>query len=157
MNSSLDDGKLRSQCLRGLQKISARCGLLPKSHWIAYSGLSQSDLDSSATERVSDTCKRLMDGQLVAIKTIDPDSIQNPNAFKLVCRSFPQSGHHLIPFPVCVCAEIMYQWDYVETTQTPECGQLPWVRLRLRTVLPCIPLDGQWGPVQVPAGAAECR
>ena len=34
-----DSGKLRSLCLRGAQKVSARCGLLSRSHCIAHISL----------------------------------------------------------------------------------------------------------------------
>ena len=85
LNSSLNDSELRSRCLRGLQKVSARCGLLPKSYWIPHSSLVEPDGDFSAVGRVSNICQRSIDGQLVAVKTISPDCIDNFNTFKRVC------------------------------------------------------------------------
>ncbi|KAF9647764.1 kinase-like protein [Thelephora ganbajun] len=82
LNSSLNDGQLRSRCLRGLQKVSARCGLLPKSYWIPSSSLVQQDGASSAAGRVSSTCQRSVDGRLVVVKAISPDSVDNFNSFK---------------------------------------------------------------------------
>ena len=70
--------------MRGLQKISARYGLLPKSYLIARSSLSQPDVAFSATGRISGTCKYSMGGELVAVKTINSDCIGNFNAFKQV-------------------------------------------------------------------------
>ena len=80
LNSSLNNSKLRSRCLRG--KVPARCGLLPKSYWISHSSLVEPDNDFSATGRVSRTCQRSIDGQLVAVKTISPDCVENVNASK---------------------------------------------------------------------------
>ncbi|KAF9641932.1 kinase-like protein [Thelephora ganbajun] len=82
LNSSLNDGQLRSRCLRGLQKVSARCGLLPKSYWIPSSSLVQQDEAFSAVGRVSSTCQRSVDGRLVVVKTISPDSVDDFNSFK---------------------------------------------------------------------------
>ena len=84
LTTSLDDAKLRSRCLRGLQKVSTRCGLLPKSYRISHSSLVGADDDLSVTRRVSKTCQRSIDGQLVAVKTINPDCIDNFNGFKHV-------------------------------------------------------------------------
>lgn len=88
LNSSLDDPTLRGRCLHGLQKISARCGLLPKSYWVSHSSPTEPDDAASATGRVSSTRQRLIDGKLVAVKTISPDCIDNFNTFKHV-RLFP--------------------------------------------------------------------
>ncbi|KAF9643599.1 kinase-like protein [Thelephora ganbajun] len=82
LNSSLNDGQIRSRCLHGLQKVSARCGLLPKSYWIPRSSLVQQDGAFSAAGRVSKTCQRSMDGRLVVVKAISPDSVENVNSFK---------------------------------------------------------------------------
>ena len=70
--------------MRGLQKVSARCGLLPMSYLISHNSLTEPDDDFSATGRVSEICQRSIGGQLVAIKTITPDCIDNFNAFKHV-------------------------------------------------------------------------
>ena len=85
LNSSLNDPALRSRCLRGLQKVSARCGLLPESYWISHSTLVEPDGAPSATAGVSSTRQRLMDGKLVAVKAISPNCVENFDAFKRVC------------------------------------------------------------------------
>ena len=82
LNFSSADSTLRGLCLYGLQSISARCGLLPKSYWISHSDLT--DGAPSVTGRVSSIRQWSMDGRLVAVKTINPDCIENPNAFKCV-------------------------------------------------------------------------
>ena len=84
LNASIDDNKLRNRCLRGLEKISAGWGLLPKSYWIAQSGLTQPSVASSTTGRVFDTCKRSMGKEFVAVKTINPNYIGDFNTFKKV-------------------------------------------------------------------------
>ena len=84
LNSSLNHPKLRSRCLYGLQKISARCGLLPKSYWISHDRLAELNDASRSTGRMSDTHQGLMDGNLVAVKTISPDHVENFNTFKRV-------------------------------------------------------------------------
>lgn len=82
LNSSLDDGGIRSRCLRGLQKVSARCGLLPETYFIARDRLTELDTAFSTTGRVSEVRKWSMDGRLVAVKTINPDVIGDFNTFK---------------------------------------------------------------------------
>ncbi|KAF9646136.1 kinase-like protein [Thelephora ganbajun] len=82
LNSPLDDSALRDRCLHGLQKVSARRGLLPKSYLISRSSLVEPDDASSTTGRVSTTRQWLIDGKLVVIKTISPHYIENSNAFK---------------------------------------------------------------------------
>ncbi|KAF9789355.1 kinase-like domain-containing protein [Thelephora terrestris] len=84
LNSSLVDENIRGRCLRGLQKVSARCGLLPKSYWIAHDSLAQSDEALSATGRISDTCKRSLNGKLVAVKMINPDCVGSCGTFRQV-------------------------------------------------------------------------
>ena len=84
LNSSLNDPKLRSRCLRGLQKVSARCGLLPKSYWISHGSFAKPNDDISASGRVSKTFQRSIDERMVAVKTISSDCIENFNAFKRV-------------------------------------------------------------------------
>ena len=58
LNSSLDDPALRSQCLYGLQKVSARCGLLPKSYWVSLTDFAEPDGCFSAAKGVSTSAKR---------------------------------------------------------------------------------------------------
>ena len=84
LNSSIDDEKIRTRCLRGLGKASARWGLLPKSYWIAQSSFTQPDEAFSTTGRVFDTCKRSIGGELVAVKTINLGCILDFDIFKKV-------------------------------------------------------------------------
>ena len=91
LNSSLDDPTLRRRCLDGLQKVSIRRGLVPKSHQIPYSSLAKPEGISPATGRVSITRQWSMDGKLVAVKTISLDYIENFNAFKCVRLSLPKT------------------------------------------------------------------
>ena len=99
----MNDSKLRSRSLRGLQKVSARYGLLPKSYWTSHSSLAEPDDDFSATGRVSKTCQRSIDGQLVAVKTINSDCIDNFNVFKHVrlpsLQRVPQGISYSFCFP----------------------------------------------------------
>jgi len=97
LSSSLNDGTLRSQCLRGLQKVSVRCGLLPKSYWISYSSLAEPHDGSSPTRKVSRTHQRSIDGRLAAVKMVSLDRIENFSAFKHV-RHFP-SPKRPLPTP----------------------------------------------------------
>ena len=142
--SSLDDQKLRSKCLRGLQKAASRYGLLPKSYWIPHNSLAVLDSDFSAAGRVYFTRQGLMDGQLVAVKTINPDYITGPsNAFKCVCSPpfLPVRPSDWIPL------ETVHQCSYVEAIATSQRGEFPWIRFRLSSFLPRVPLDGQWEPI----------
>ena len=141
LSSSLGDSKLRSRCLRGLQKVSARCGILPKSYWIAHSTSAEPNDVSSATRRASSTRQRLIDGKLVAVKTIGPDCIDNFNTFKYA-RSFPLPEYLLsISCSIWVLTEIMHQCGRVEATAASKCGQFPWARLGCSPFLACVPLD----------------
>jgi len=87
-------------CLRGLQKISARCGLLPKSYWISHSILAEPD-GTPSTGGVSSTCQRLMDGKLVAVKAISPDCVENLDTFKRVRLPAPPTYLPLIIAAFC--------------------------------------------------------
>ena len=142
LNSSLDDSTLRSRCLRGLQKVSARCGSLPKSYWISHSTLAEPDGAPSAGG-VSSTCQRLMDGKLVAVKAISPDCIENLDTFKRVRLSVSSTNLSLMPVSVGILTEIVDQWNHVEAIATSERRLFPWVRLSRSSFLPCIPLDVQ--------------
>jgi len=93
LSSSLNDSTLRSRCLRGLQKVSARCGLLPKGYWISHTTLAEHDSCSSTAGRISST-RQLVDGKLVAVKAIGPDSIENFDAFKRVRLPLLQNIRH---------------------------------------------------------------
>lgn len=139
----MNDPALLSRCLYGLRKVSARCGLLPKSYWIPHSSPADPNDVSFAKGRVSNTRRGLVDGRLVAVKTINSDCITNFNAFKRV-RPFPSPTHLLsTSFVICVFTETVHQWDHVEAITTSECDQFPWLRLRFPSVLPCISLDVQ--------------
>lgn len=70
--------------MHGLQKISVRCGLLPKRYWIVHSGPTQLDLAFSTTGEVYGTCTLSIGGRLVTVKTIDPGCVGNFGAFKQV-------------------------------------------------------------------------
>jgi len=94
LSSSLNDRALRSQSIRGLQKVSARCGLLPKSYWISYDSLAEPHGGSSSTRKVSSTHRRSINGRLAAVKTVSPDRIENFSAFKHV-RLFPSPKYPL--------------------------------------------------------------
>ena len=52
LDSSVEDNEIRSRCLRGLQKVSARCSPFPEDSPIAQSSLSQPDVAFSTTGRV---------------------------------------------------------------------------------------------------------
>ena len=95
LNSLLTDSTLRSQCLHGLQKVSARCGFLPKSYWISLSDTAEPDGASPDAGRVSGTRQRLMGGKLVAVKVIGSDRIENPDIFKRVRLLPPLSKIYL--------------------------------------------------------------
>ena len=154
LNSSLNDGDLRSRCLRGLQKVSARCGLLPKSYWITHSDLTQPEGTASITGRVSNTCQRSIDGQLVAVKTIGLDCITDFRVFKHV-RPSPLPKRPLSTSrSTWARTATVHQRDHVETTTTSECCQFPWVWVRFPSFLPCIPLDVQRQPVRLLAQAS---
>ena len=45
--------------------------------------------------------------------------------------------------------ETVHRFGYLEATKTPECGQLPWIRLRFFPFLPRISLDVQWEPFRL--------
>ena len=152
LNSSLDGPKLRSRCLRELQKVASRCGLLPKSYWIPHSSLAVLDSDFSATGQVSFTRQGLMDGRLVAVKTINPDCITNFNVFK--CVRLPP----FIPVRVSdgIPPEIAHRCGYLEAITTSERCQFPWVRFRFSSFLPRVPLDGQWEPTRLLAPSSRC-
>ena len=143
LNSSLNDQALRSRCLHGLQKVSARCGLLPKSYWIPLSDLAEPDGASLVEGRVSSTHQRLIDGKIVAVKTINPDCIENLNAYKHVRLSPSPKRLLSTPFSVWVIAEPMHQCGHVETTTTSKRGWFLWVRLRLPSFFPRVCLDAQ--------------
>jgi len=142
LNSSLNISTLRSQCLHGLQRVSARCGLLPKSYWISHARLADPNCGSSSTGTMSSTRQRLMDGRLVAVKTISPDRVENFNTFNRV-RLPPPKSLLSMSFIFGALAETVREWDYVEAITASKCGQLPWVCLRRSSLLPCIPLDVQ--------------
>ena len=80
----MNDATLRSRCLHGLQKVSARCGILPKSYWTPHDSLVRADGAPSAIGRVSNVCHQSIDGQSVAVKTISSDCIGNFNSFRRV-------------------------------------------------------------------------
>jgi len=80
----LNDSALRSRCLYGLQKVSARCGLLPRGYWISYSRLADPNSASYSTGGMSDTRRGAMDGEWATIRRINPDCIKNFPAFKRV-------------------------------------------------------------------------
>ena len=142
LNSSLNDSALRSRCLRGLQKVSARCGFLPKSYWISHSTLAEPD-GAPPAGGVSSTCQRLMDGMLVAVKTISPDCIENLDTFKRVRLSASSTNLSLMPVSVWILTEIVGQRNHVEAIAASERCLFPWVRLSRSSFLPCIPLDVQ--------------
>ena len=91
---------LHSQSLRGLQKIAARCGLLPKSYLIPRESLPGVNGTSSTTERVSITRECSIKGVSVAVKTISPDRIENFDAFKRV--SSLRSEKPLVDVVLCL-------------------------------------------------------
>lgn len=80
LNSSLDDPTICGKCLRGLQ-VSARRGLLPRSHWISHV---EPNGTSATAGGVSSTSQRLANGNLVAVKTISPDRFWDFDAFARV-------------------------------------------------------------------------
>ena len=153
----MNDQTLRSRCLHGLQKVSARCGLLPKSYWISHSGLTEPGGAPSAAGRVSSTRQRLIDGNMVVVKTINHDCIDNFSAFKNVRPPFFPEHPLSTQFSVRVYAETVYQRGHVEATATSKCNQFPRVRFRLPSFLPCVPLDAQREFVRVLARAPRCR
>ena len=143
----------------GLQEVSARRGLLPKSYWISHKSLAEPDAGFSATGRVSKTHQRSIDGQLVAVKTISSDCINNFNAFKHVrLPPLQRVTRYLLskPFSISALPETVHQFGHLEATKTPECGQLPWVRLRFPSFLSCILLDAQWEPLRLLAQSPQC-
>ena len=102
----------------------------------------------SATGRVSKTRQWLIDGRLVAVKTINSDYIESFDAFKHV-RPLPPETPFADVVYVLVLTEVMYQYGCVEATTTYKCGRFPWVRLRLSPLFPCISLDAQRELVRV--------
>ena len=144
LNSLLDDPTLRSQCLYGLQRVSARCGLLPKSYWISLSNPAAPTDASTVAGRVSSTCQRLTDGKLVAVKTIIPDCVKDISTFKRV-RPLPLRNSYIYAFAFwgLIIIETANQWGYLEATTSPERGRFPWIRRRFFSFLPCIRLDVQ--------------
>ena len=92
LNSSLKDPALRGRCLRGLQKVSARCGLLPKSYWLSHAPPAELSDTPFEAGKISRTRQRLIDGKLVAVKTISPDCIESFDVFKRV-RTPPRKNH----------------------------------------------------------------
>ena len=93
LKSSLNDTTLHGRCLRGLQQVSARCGLLPKSYWNFHGSPVETNGTSfgSQRRRVSGTSQWLVDGRLVAAKAVSPDYMENVYAFKRVSLSPPQN------------------------------------------------------------------
>ena len=149
----MDSPKLQNQCLQGLQKVSARCGLLPKNYWISHNSLIEFNGASSAVGKVFTTRQLLMRGNLVAVKTISPDYIENFYAFKQACLSPSSNIFSLMLFYILVHTETVYQCDHVEATTTSKRSQFPWVRLRLSSCLPRVSLDIQRELVRVLARA----
>ena len=146
--------------MRGLQEVSARCGLLPKSYLIFHNSLTEPDDDFSATGRVSKTCQRSIGGQFVAVKTITPDCIDNFNAFKHVrLPPLQRVTRYLLskPFSISALPETVHQFGHLEATKTPECGQLPRFRLRFSPFLPRISLDVQREPLRLSTQSPRCR
>ena len=94
-----------------------------------------------------------MNGKLVVVKTINPDRVDDFNAFKHVCLS--PSLKRLLPttFYVLAFTETVHSGSHLEATSTSECGQVPWVELRLSPSLPRVPVDVQQKPVRVLAPA----
>ena len=90
LNSLLNDPTLRGRCLRGLQQVSARCSLLPKSHWIPYNSIIEPDGASSAPGRVSSNSQCLADGRLVAVKLVSPPHFED---FDTIKRASPPLKH----------------------------------------------------------------
>ena len=156
LNSSLNDSTLRRQSLHGLRKVSARCGLLPKSYWIARSGLTAVNDAPLTTGRVSSTHQWLMHGKLVAVKTINLDCVEDFYAFKYV-RLTPCSKCLLTSVSVWTLIEIVHQCDHVETTTTSKCGQFPRARFRLSSDLSRISLDFQRELDHLCARAPQCQ
>ena len=76
---------LHGRCSYVLQKVSAQCGLLLKSHRIPCTSLVELGGTFPTTGGVSVTCRWSIDGKLMAVKTIIPGQINNLNAFKHVC------------------------------------------------------------------------
>ena len=113
LNSSLDDPVPRTRCLHGLQKVSARCGLLPKSYWISHSSLAESDDAPSGIGMVSKAHQRSVDGRLVVVKAVSPDCIENFDAFKRV-RLLPPK--HLLSKPPSIWV------PYRECARMRSCG-----------------------------------
>ena len=150
--SSLDDQKLRGRCLRGLQKAASRWDLLPKSYWIPHSNPVVSYSYFSIIGRVSIIRQGSMNGQLVAVKTINPDCIADLSAFKRVRLSpfLPVELSDGIP------PETVHQCGHVEATATSERGQFPWVQFRFSSFLPRVPLDDQWQPIRLLAPSSRC-
>ena len=143
--------------MRGLQKVSARCGLLPKSYWIPHTSLAVPDGAFSAAGRVSSTRQRSIDGHLVAVKTIDPECIDNFSAFKHVRLPFPSSSSLLMSPYVGALSETVHQCGHLEAATTSECGEFPWVRLQLSPLLPRIPLDSQREPFRLLERSSRCQ
>ena len=94
---------------------------------------------------------------MVAVKTINPESIENFNAFKRV--RLPSSQKHLLStqLSVWVHPEAVQQRGHMEATTISKCSRFPWVRLRLPSILSRLPLDVQRQFVRVLARAPRCR
>lgn len=86
--------------MRGLQEVSARCGLLPKSYWIAHGSLGPLDRACSSAGSVSGICLRSMDGQSVAVKAVSLDRNDNYNNLKKVPLSVPSKSLPSMTFSV---------------------------------------------------------
>jgi hypothetical protein len=96
-----------------------------------------------------------MGGQLVAVKAISPERIEDSHVLKNVSPSVPLE-YLFIDIPLCLrSAETVRQRRDMEAAQTPECHYFSRVSFRF-SLLPCIPLDVQWEPVQVFARAPRC-
>lgn len=84
LSYSIGSDTIRNRCLHGLQIVSSRCGILPKSHWIAQSSLPRQDVAFSTTRKVSDARKRSTGGGLVVVRTVNPDYIGDFDVFNRV-------------------------------------------------------------------------
>ena len=93
-----------------------------------------------------------MDGELVAVKTINPDCIADFDAFKRVRlpRFLPLMLSDGIP------PETVHQCGYVEAIATSERGQFAWIRFRFSSFLPRVPLNVQREPIWLLARSSRC-
>ena len=112
LDSSLDDRTLRNQCLYGLQKVAVRCGLLPKSYWVSHSSLAEPSGTPSAIARVSNTCQWLINGELMAVKTISLEPIKNFKALK----------HVRLPLSRISLTDTIFRSFSRDYTPTRSCG-----------------------------------